>query len=264
MLSNMIRTSAKEARQQDTHDLKHCLQFVPSDPNVAISPPLGNGSSKSDRGINHPMLRNYIVSWTIRNRLNLAADESVDEDDSFGKTAEECLSLLLNGKIEVDQSAWPSCFYADGAYDPEDEEKGLFRSPFLARVGRTIWTAASSAMSRPKSTLPARCNARSHGVSKVNPAMIAYICVQARTMLSTTDWTADDEQFDYCIFFDSIVQLFEDDPTDPWAVETLAWFQNEIFGSASETQSSSGRKKGSAAEKILAKRKTRVAATAAP
>jgi hypothetical protein len=39
---------------------------------------------------------------------------------------------------------------------------------------------------------------------------------------------SDDDGFDYQLFFDTIVGLFRDedgsDSTDPWAKETLSWF----------------------------------------
>jgi hypothetical protein len=44
-------------------------------------------------------------------------------------------------------------------------------------------------------------------------------------MLSTSDWTSKDGSYDYEKMFDSIVDLFETDPTDPWVVETLEWLQ---------------------------------------
>jgi hypothetical protein len=38
------------------------------------------------------------------------------------------------------------------------------------------------------------------------------------------EWGELDGDFHQKRFFDNIVSLFEMDPKDPWAVETLAWW----------------------------------------
>lgn len=43
-------------------------------------------------------------------------------------------------------------------------------------------------------------------------------------MLSTAEWKPRDGSYDYEALFTSIVNLFED-MEDPWAKETLAWYQ---------------------------------------
>jgi hypothetical protein len=50
------------------------------------------------------------------------------------------LKALLNGSKTTDgkpaltHKKFPSCFYADGTYDPKNTDAGLFRSQFLLRV----------------------------------------------------------------------------------------------------------------------------------
>ncbi|SJL01352.1 uncharacterized protein ARMOST_04672 [Armillaria ostoyae] len=39
-----------------------------------------------------------------------------------------------------------------------------------------------------------------------------------------------DGTFDMSIFYDSIVSLFESYPNDEWALDTLAWWNEQIFG----------------------------------
>jgi hypothetical protein len=70
--------------------------------------------------------------------------------------------------------------------------------------------------------------------------MIGYICRQVnsmisiyflrltfygRTILSTSDWDTLDGLFNYEDMFEAIFALFKTNPQDPWAVETLAWYQ---------------------------------------
>jgi hypothetical protein len=40
----------------------------------------------------------------------------------------------VDGKPALTASGFPSSFYADDAYDPDDPEVGLLRSQFLLRV----------------------------------------------------------------------------------------------------------------------------------
>ncbi|KAJ7033959.1 hypothetical protein C8F04DRAFT_605817 [Mycena alexandri] len=65
-LVSLVRTSTRSARQQDSNDLKHNTHYVLPDPNTeTLTPPISRGASESDRGITHPVLRNYILSWTL-------------------------------------------------------------------------------------------------------------------------------------------------------------------------------------------------------
>ncbi|KAF7291431.1 hypothetical protein MIND_01288200 [Mycena indigotica] len=101
-------------------------------------------------------------------------------------------------------------------------------------VFRHIWCSPRRAKMPPKGPLPANCNARLHKTYKVTPAMIAYACVQARTMLSSSDWNHEghDGLFDYKDMFKTIVSLFEEETPEGrvWAEETLGWWQSNTFG----------------------------------
>ncbi|KAJ7252943.1 hypothetical protein C8J57DRAFT_1519733 [Mycena rebaudengoi] len=101
---------------------------------------------------------------------------------------------------------------------------------FYAQITRHIWTAPGSALFGAK-RIPKMCNARSHGSFSITREMIAYSCVQARTMISTSDWTDKDGSFSVVKMFNKIVKLFED-PNDPWTIDTLQWYQQGVFGSA--------------------------------
>lgn len=52
-------------------------------------------------------------------------------------------------------------------------------------------------------------------------------------MLSTSDWTTEDGNYNYVQLFNSVVALFETDPKDAWAVETLKWYQEYVISSSS-------------------------------
>ncbi|KAJ7155301.1 hypothetical protein C8R46DRAFT_1296769 [Mycena filopes] len=154
-----------------------------------------------------------------------------DPEDTNPMSAEDAQTLknIDAGTYEMSDKDYPSFFYKDGSYDPEDLEKGLLRGEVIPRFLRHIWVGPKSAVNGLKEGIPSGCNARLHNSFKIVPEMIGYAGVQARTALSTKDWRPRDGSFKYDKFFQRIVDLFAD-VDDPWVVETLAWFQNEVFG----------------------------------
>ncbi|KAJ7468865.1 hypothetical protein B0H11DRAFT_1732036 [Mycena galericulata] len=132
---------------------------------------------------------------------------------------------LVGNRVKLDATEYPAFVYEEGSWDPRDPENGLLRGDLLIRVLRHIWTAPASAwFGLENEAIPAVCNARVHGVYQVTPEMIGYAGVQARTMISTSDWKLRDGTYDYEQFYNSIVILFSD-PDDEWAIETLKWYQ---------------------------------------
>ncbi|KAF7372526.1 hypothetical protein MVEN_00114700 [Mycena venus] len=268
-LVSMFREAASSARQNDTSTLKQKHSYVLHDPTHSLVPKIPESALKSDRGLNHPMLRDAIIPWPLRLRIHekqgLPEDAPEGTEPSPTPEATAALKALMKGKtvdkkpaLVAKQYEYPSCFYAEGAFDPADPEKGLFRSQFILRVLRHIWTAPASAMNG-ASKIPKVCNARAHGQYKVIPEMLAYACRQARTTISVSDWTPKEGSYNYETMFNNIVLLFEADPTDPWAIETLEWLQNGVFGGAdaSDNESDSDDEDASAAATILAKRAAR-------
>ncbi|KAJ7211476.1 hypothetical protein B0H12DRAFT_1079579 [Mycena haematopus] len=225
-----FRDASGNARQGDTNGLKHKLKYLPSDSTTPIVPAIQDSESKSDRGVNHPMLRDAIIPWSLRLVINVPAPTNEDDNAQDSEAVRALNALLhtgklLDGKPALTAGRYPSCFYPDDVYNPDTPEVGLLRSPFLLRVTRHIWTSPSSAFDG-ADKLKVICNARAHGQFTVTPEMIAYACCQARTMLSTSEWTRKDGKYNYESLFDGVVKLFKN-PTAKWTVETLAWYQNE-------------------------------------
>jgi hypothetical protein len=48
--------------------------------------------------------------------------------------------------------------------------------------------------------------------------------MQTRIGLRGLGWTTDDGAFEYEVFYQNIVRMFEDDAEDPWVKETLGWW----------------------------------------
>ncbi|KAJ7213666.1 hypothetical protein C8J57DRAFT_1538711 [Mycena rebaudengoi] len=64
-------------------------------------------------------------------------------------------------------------------------------------------------------------------------------------MISASEWTRKDGDYDYVKMFDKVVKLFTDHPTDPWAIETLDWYTKNVFGTQRNGSSSTGANDGS-------------------
>ncbi|KAJ7719154.1 hypothetical protein B0H16DRAFT_1607510, partial [Mycena metata] len=225
-LVSLIRSSARSARQQDTNKLKQHPHYVLPDPNSdTLSPPVSRGTSKSDRGITYPVSCGPLSPILIH---------------PFARA----LRMLLHHEIDVDAEEFPSFCWADGTYDADDIAKGLLRGPLILRH---LWTAPASALSR-ATKIPTRCNARAHGTFKIVPEMIAYGV--GRTMLSTADW--DD-------FFNAIIEALQGPEGGTWAEETLAWYQEQVFGAPSPSITGSVRPVKNATAAIKAQRAKRAA-----
>ncbi|KAJ7849746.1 hypothetical protein B0H13DRAFT_2402198 [Mycena leptocephala] len=207
---------SQAARQQDTHDLKAFAEYVLAE-NENIIPASAKGPSKS--GPWH---------WPPSSSARRPRPEDAEEEENAGaakvpelsEAAKKALHSLLHNGTDIDASEFPSCFWDDDKYDSDDTEKNLFRSQFLARVARHIWTGPSTAYQRAKA-IPKRCKARTHGVCTMTAEMLGY----GRTILSTSDWDTLDGLFNYEDMLEAILALFKTNPQDPWAVETLAWYQ---------------------------------------
>lgn len=48
--------------------------------------------------------------------------------------------------------------------------------------------------------------------------------IKVRIALKGSGWVMDDGAFEYEVFYQNIVQMFEGDPKDPWVVDTLEWW----------------------------------------
>ncbi|KAJ7115218.1 hypothetical protein C8R44DRAFT_928204 [Mycena epipterygia] len=264
-LVKMLQKAATSARTSDTGGLKHCLDYV-------VPNPLKH-ESKSDRGLTHPMLRHSLLPWAERLQLpplvmptseqdggssaEPAIDQSVGADSTeptVPTARNELLDRIVANRLELTAEDFPSFFYAEGSFDPNDLDKGLLRG-----ISSPLDGAKSALFGLSDGRLPPICNARLHGTLTADPEMIGYTGVQARTMLSTAEWKSRDGAYDYEALFTSIVNLFED-PEDPWAKDTLAWYQRMVFDGVTNHSQPMSEPTASASSTVLAQRAARRAA----
>ncbi|KAJ6525177.1 hypothetical protein B0H19DRAFT_1276257 [Mycena capillaripes] len=272
----LMSSVAHNAREGDSNGLKHRLNYLLPNPHKdVLFPPIPEQQSKSDRGLVHPMLRYYILGWRDRLKLpplvlrppppprpnNANSDDgaqtgSTPSDDMTNVESNAFLKRVAECKVKLKAKNFPSCFYEDGTYDPENLDHGLMRGDIIVRVLRHIWTGPTSALNGLDKGMPATCNARLHGVYLLDGEMVGYAGVQARTMIGTSDWVTRDGSYDFEDLFDRIVTLFED-VEDPWVKETLGWLQNQVFGDAAIPQVDSDKDSDSDDDDALAQRAAR-------
>jgi hypothetical protein len=82
-------------------------------------------------------------------------------------------------------------------------------------------------------------------------------------MLSTAAWTEKDAKYSYERLFSKIIRLFED-PTDPWAIETLEWYQKCVPNYLLHTPLPNTFLRGVSLAAALQARTTRTAMTRTP
>ena len=111
------------------------------------------------------------------------------------------------------------------------------------QVYRQIFTGPRTATQPGAGRKGRASKSRMHNLTQISPRTIAYTCVmvsltikllhltshiyfyfQTRIALWGKGWTIDDGAFEYPVFYQNIVRMFEMDPDDEWVQETLAWW----------------------------------------
>ncbi|KAG1734373.1 uncharacterized protein EDB91DRAFT_1084038 [Suillus paluster] len=153
----------------------------------------------------------------------------------------------------ISENSWLSFMYENYEADAKHLERGLFKSRLLVMGLKAIFTSPSSANEvdgegegadiiennrrarrRSDQAKVKTCVASIIGMRKVTPRAIMYAACQILFALSNlTSWHTVDGDFDYHIFWNNIVDFFEDTP-GPAArarVNTLLeWWTRKFFG----------------------------------
>ncbi|KAJ6548394.1 hypothetical protein B0H19DRAFT_1265231 [Mycena capillaripes] len=201
----------------DTSGLKHKLDyFLPNPRKNVLRPPIPEQESKSDRGLDRSKLPPLIITPPKSSHSLPAADGSPNATSSSDDAAD---------------AASTSNAFLKRIVENKNLDQGLLRGEVIPRVLRHVWTGPKSGIDGSSDGLPKGCNALAHNTVRVSPEMIGYGACQARTMLATKDWAERDGEYDYNELFTKIVNLSAD-PDDPWAKETLDWYQDQVVGNA--------------------------------
>ncbi|KAJ3712629.1 hypothetical protein C8R42DRAFT_647434 [Lentinula raphanica] len=181
------------------------ISFDDDDPPLAKHP-------KSLRGINHPATLRLIIPHRYRDKV---------DDPEFVKK-------LQNGSITIRATDWPAFLYNEEQVNDNNIEDGLFTGPIILQVFYAIFFGLGSATTGEyrKNSIAAR-----NGMRKVTGRNIAYAAVQTRFALSAVEkWNIPDGHFDYQVFYNEIVDFFEEYPEDKQSVLTLNFWNKEVFG----------------------------------
>ncbi|THG96657.1 hypothetical protein EW026_g5212 [Hermanssonia centrifuga] len=144
-----------------------------------------------------------------------------------------CKKVLESDDTVIIQASDLPAFLYDGDYNPEAIDKGLLRGPIPVQVYKVIFTSPSSLSAKggDGNAKGRSSHAQLHGLTRVTPHTIAYACMQARYFCSSLrSWRERDGKFCLRHFYYYIVALFEMDAESIWAVETLDWWDRQVFG----------------------------------
>lgn len=133
-VTNKLTSGMSEQRLMDLSSVKHAgLAYIPLDMKklFALDPPLPKTEDKSKRGFFHPGLAKLLCPQKKR--------QTFDEDPEF------MMAAIQDGSIRVTEYMWPSYFYEDGVYDPEDRSKGLFHGHIAWRFYVHLFIGPSAA-----------------------------------------------------------------------------------------------------------------------
>ncbi|KAG1786245.1 uncharacterized protein HD556DRAFT_1449862 [Suillus plorans] len=206
-----------------------------------------NKGADSARGDDASSLKKTVASWLNESRPT--PNPPISSVDKSGRGFYHDATGELLCPVDF-HWANPS----NGKYDPDDPTKGLFKSAWLVRTFKHIFTSPSSAGEiRPDEEEPLGYQESSHkrsrtsgerrtqsniatilGMRSVQPRAIAYSAVQLRFALSSCGaWCIVDDEFDHRQFYIYIIDYFEHLPTSAAkaSIDTLlVWWNRKVFG----------------------------------
>ncbi|TRM55178.1 hypothetical protein BD626DRAFT_531431 [Schizophyllum amplum] len=218
-LSRTMQNVANEAKCDDTRAFKNnILDYILDDPHTQrLQPPI-RSDDKTLRGFNHPTTGAMLIPRC--HRLD------------YEKNAAKCTEAISSGKILIDNTSLPMFLYDKELLDPDNVSDGLLQGPPIVRSYRQLMLGKTYAYNAPEA-VPSNCNARKHGLVQATPPTIAYVACMVRFALSsTTKWNVADKSFKLEHLYQEVLELLalDEDEPDPWVIETLKWWNIQVFG----------------------------------
>ncbi|KAG2054245.1 hypothetical protein BDR06DRAFT_1007918 [Suillus hirtellus] len=153
----------------------------------------------------------------------------------------------------ISENSWLVFVYENYLFNENNLEQGLFMSKILVQAFKAVFTSPSSAREADgdgdgadilKNNRRASwalnqvkvktCVALIINMRKVTPCSIAYVICQVHFALSNiSSWRTIDGDFDYKVFWNNIVDFFEDVPgpvAQRRVSKLLEWWTRKIFG----------------------------------
>ncbi|KAG2345779.1 hypothetical protein BDR05DRAFT_997877 [Suillus weaverae] len=219
-----ISGSMSSQRSDDFSSLKYSiLEYILANRSTdTLQPPIPKTSCKSNRGVNHPRL-------TCKFFLTHSA--SFNSGSSFSG-----IQRLQDGTWPLLATNWPSFLYpADTVYDAEDPIIGLFRGHAGIRAFQHLYLGPATAGLQDNDDEDGKhgggkSKCTMYGLTKVTPQSWAWaMCATWFSLCSCNSYRLTIGSFNLEEFFFAIVETL-DDAEDPWAVETLEWINEQVFG----------------------------------
>ncbi|KAI6141075.1 hypothetical protein BKA82DRAFT_32181 [Pisolithus tinctorius] len=130
------------------------------------------------------------------------------------------MTALQTGTIVVTTWNWPTFFYKDGLYDPQNRHHGLFCGHIAWQFHVHLFIGPSAAAKGViTSNASKKAKNRAWDLTEVTPHIIAYVHI--------IKWTNTTGNIDLAEMAWYIVDMFKDQ--DDWTRKTLAWWNLHAF-----------------------------------
>ncbi|EMD41494.1 hypothetical protein CERSUDRAFT_70035 [Gelatoporia subvermispora B] len=237
-IAHILTKVVNRTQSDDTTGLKNAIEkYAMKNPKTeSLQPPLSR-TNKANWGFNHPQLARLLCPAKYIMKYN--------EDPARGlgterwRNAYRAREKLRCGDFKVTARQWPYFLYDENEFDPDDVEKGLLLGHALKRVLQHVLTSSSLALVDVHAGAAGSRshNAALHNMTSLTPYVIAYVALQVRFAMSSTErWTngVADRAFNYQDFYFAIADCLEEglksEPQDKWAVETMKKLNKSVFG----------------------------------
>ncbi|KAG1831840.1 hypothetical protein EV424DRAFT_1313903 [Suillus variegatus] len=209
-----LKRGADAARGDDTSTLK---DLVAAWVNEDFSPsPLLKSDDKQSRGFAHD----------VCGMLLCPAEWDWDDDRVKNGIRDQTSDYI------VSENSWPLFLYENYSIDRANLEKGLFKSRILVKAFKATFTSPSSAREGDGDGIGADILENSRRARRQLNQVKVKTCLRF-ALSGVTSWRSVDGDFDYEIFWNNVVDFFEDVPgpaTQRRMAQLLEWWTRKVFG----------------------------------
>ncbi|KAL5483293.1 hypothetical protein ACEPAI_8523 [Sanghuangporus weigelae] len=211
-----VNEKAEQRRAADTRKLKEGAHRIVLEDGMPF-PPIDDDPQKKGNGVNHPQLLRMITPMSVLYKHG--NDPSFDDD-------------VRAGTYMIDHNSLPAFMFNTKTYNPYMSKKSFLRGYLPIRFMKFIFlgpgTAKNEKGRKGRGMRPG--NAAIVGQTEVTAQMIACVCVQVRFYISRMHtWGEVDEEFDLKLFYYKVMSFFRKKDAK-WVKETLAFWNEEVFG----------------------------------
>ncbi|KAK0458127.1 uncharacterized protein EV420DRAFT_1643468 [Desarmillaria tabescens] len=156
---------------------------------------------------------------------------------------DEVRQNIINGTEPVEADDLCNLCYANERMDPQDKFVGFMHNDLLVSCGLHIWRGPSYANLSGSSRSTRAGNGQKHDITKMTVPAIAYLAVLVRFTLSSQSVWSSNREFDYRLFYHTLVDIMESMPEDELK-DLLEWWDEKIFGDVKRKKSRRDRPAG--------------------